>query len=252
MRSVSKSLRVIQVSDCHLAADSATDYRGQSADRNLASLLPALRRRQPDLLLLTGDVSEDGSAASYGRVAAMLGSIGAPVLALPGNHDDNEVMRRYFPLGPWDRPYARSARGWQLILLDSTEAGRVSGVVSAESLSWLRAQLERSQASNVLIALHHQPVPVNGPWIDRYGLENAEDLFGVLDSDPRVRCICWGHVHQDFRTERGETLLLGSPSTVANSLPKSEKFTLDLVGPSYRWLELASDGSVETGCSGVR
>ena len=179
MRSILNTLRVIQVSDCHLPADSGADYRGQSADRNLASLLPALRRQQPDLLLLTGDVSEDGSAASYGRAAAMLDSIGAPVLALPGNHDDKVTMRRFFPLGPWDRPYTRTARGWQLILLDSTEDEKVSGVVSAESLSRLQELLKRSQAPNILVALHHQPVPVNGPWIDRYGLNGRKNLTDV-------------------------------------------------------------------------
>ena len=42
-------------------------------------------------------------------------------------------------------------------------------------------------------------------------------------------------------------LLLGSPSTVANSLPGTEKFALDLAGPACRWLELGLDGSVSTG-----
>jgi hypothetical protein len=34
---------------------------------------------------------------------------------------------------------------------------------------------------------------------------------------------------------------------VANSLPRTERFTLDLDGPSCRWLELSPDGTVETG-----
>jgi hypothetical protein len=42
-------------------------------------------------------------------------------------------------------------------------------------------------------------------------------------------------------------LLLGSPSTVANSLPGKSEFTLDLSGPSCRWLVLATDGTIETG-----
>ena len=74
-------LRIVQVSDCHVPRDPRTAYRGLNADRNLSSLLPAIRRWQPDLLLLTGDVSEDASAAAYGRVAALLSTAGAPVLA---------------------------------------------------------------------------------------------------------------------------------------------------------------------------
>lgn len=239
-------LRIVQVSDCHVPRDPETDYRGQSADRNLASLLPAIRRWQPDWLLLTGDVSEDGSAAAYGRVSAQLSTAGAPVLALPGNHDDPAAMRLYFPLGPWDGPLQRESRGWQLLLLDSTVPGEVSGRFAPQALERLDRCLRRG-AAHVLLALHHQPVPVNAPWIDRYALESAAAFLDVVDRHARVRCITWGHVHQDFESVRNGVLLLGSPSSAVNSLPNVESFTLDLGGPACRWLELGPDGGVATG-----
>ena len=46
---------------------------------------------------------------------------------------------------------------------------------------------------------------------------------------------------------RKGAILLGGPSTVANSLPHHEEFTPDLSGPACRWLELHSDGKLETG-----
>ena len=84
-RSGAKKLKIIQVSDCHVSADPGTDYRGQSADRNLLKLLPAMRAWDPDYVLVTGDVSEDGSAASYARVVVRLGTVGSPLLALPSS-----------------------------------------------------------------------------------------------------------------------------------------------------------------------
>jgi Icc protein len=247
IRSSARPLRIIQVSDCHVARDPRATYRGLSADRNLVSLLPAMRHWQPDLVLLTGDVSEDGSAAAYGRVSAHLSTVGAPVLALPGNHDDPAVMRRYFPRGPWDGPYLEEARNWQLLLLDSTVSGQVSGHLSGETLQRLDGLLARSPKAHALIALHHQPVPMNAEWIDRYALEQPGELLDLLDRHGRVRCLTWGHVHQDFEARRNGALLLGSPSTVANSLPGAETFTLDLAGPACRWLELGLDGEVATG-----
>jgi len=240
-------LRVIQVSDCHLPRDPATPYRGLNADRNLASLLPAIRLWQPDVLLLTGDASEDASAAAYGRVSAQLSTAGSPVLALPGNHDDPATMRRYFPLGPWSGPHVHKGRNWHLVLLDSTGPGRISGDFSATALEQLERTLERGADRHVLLALHHQPVPVGSPWIDRYALEHNDAFWNVVDRFPQVRCISWGHVHQDFNARRGNVLLLGSPSTVANSLPGRATFTPDLGGPACRWLELGSDGAIETG-----
>lgn len=248
MQKFASPLRLLQLSDCHVSADAGADYRGQNADRNLASLLPAIRRWQPDLILLTGDVSEDGSAASYGRVFAKLNSTGAPVLALPGNHDEPGVMCRYFPQGPWNAPLVQEARGWRLVLLNSTVPGRVGGHLSAETLDALDRVLGRQPSRFTLIALHHQPVPVQSTWIDRYPLDNPDDLFRLCDRHPGIRGIAWGHVHQDFHAMRDELHLLGSPSTVANSLPEKETFTLDLGGAACRWLELHADGALETGC----
>lgn len=240
-------LRIIQVSDCHVPQNPATPYRGLSADRNLASLLPAMRHWQPDLILLTGDVSEDGTAAAYGRVSAHLSTVGAPVLALPGNHDDPAVMRRYFPVGPWRGPHTEKARNWQLLLLNSTVPGQVYGELDSGNLERIDRLLRESTATHALVALHHQPVPMNAEWIDRYALQQPAGLLELLDRHPRVRCVTWGHVHQDFEARRGDIFLLGSPSTVANSLPGTEKFALDLTGPACRWLELGLDGTVGTG-----
>lgn len=242
-----KLLRVLQVSDCHVSADAAAHYRGHSADRNLKKLLPVMRAWDPDLVLLTGDVSEDGSAAAYARVAVMLGTIGSPVLALPGNHDDPETMKEHFGQGPWNGPLAVEMGRWLMVLLDSTERNRVSGALSQQALERFDELLRGSTAEFVLVALHHQPVPVDSPWIDRYALENPELFLHFIAREPRVRCVAWGHIHQDFQAELNGTRLLGSPSTVANSLPKTPRFTLDMGGPSCRWLELGADGTVETG-----
>ena len=214
---VSGPLRLVQFSDCHVPSDPAARYRGLDAGGALERLSGAVRSYSPDLVLLTGDVSEDGSPASYGRVSARLNTVGAPVLALPGNHDDPEVMQRFFPVGPWNGPHQQKERNWQLVLLDSTAPGRIDGVLSRQSLQALKTGLQRSQSQHVLVVLHHQPVPIGSPWIDRYALDDPEWLLGLLDRDERVRGVLFGHVHQAIGMERKHALLLGSPSSVAGS-----------------------------------
>lgn len=240
-------LKLVQISDCHVSSDPETAYRGLNAGRSLKSLLPAIRLFQPDLVLLTGDVSEDASPASYRRVAALLGTIGAPVLALPGNHDDPQVMRHHFPEGPWNGPLFRAAKGWQLVLLDSTARNEISGVLSEACLARLESGLSRCVSDHVLLALHHQPLEVGSPWIDKYALREPAPFLQLLDKDDRIRCVAWGHVHQEFCSERGKVKFLGAPSSVANSIPGRERFTLDVGGPACRWLVLDRDGGVGTG-----
>ena len=238
---------MIQVSDCHVSADPDADYRGQSASRNLARLLPAVRARASDLLLLTGDVSEDGSEASYQRVAAALEATGLAVHALPGNHDDPETMRRHFPLGPWTGPHVVDVGRWRIILLDSTRAGDVSGFFSRRELEDFERAARAGQAEHLLVGLHHQPLLSGSPWIDRYALRHRDEFLDRLDAERRLRCVVWGHIHQDFRTRRGGVAMLGAPSSAVNSLPRRERFTTDPRGPACRWLELVPDGEVRKG-----
>jgi len=243
----SATLRIIQLSDCHVSADPDALYRGQSADANFQKVLHLAGQWNPALVLLSGDVSEDGSRESYERISGLLARTGVPVLALPGNHDDAEVMSRYFPLGAWDGPHVMEIENWQLVLLDSTEPGRISGSFSATYLEQIRASLHDNGGRHTLVALHHQPVEVGAPWIDRYMLESQARFFEVIDQSPQVRCIIWGHVHHDFQVQRKGVTLLGAPSTVANSIPGAEHFTLDPAGPACRWLELSARGEVNTG-----
>jgi len=241
------TLRIIQLSDCHVSADPDALYRGQSADANFQKILHLARRWGPALVLLTGDVSEDGSKQSYERISALLAEAGVPVLALPGNHDDIEVMSRYFPLGPWHGPHVTEVENWQLVLLNSSEPGRISGCFSESYLQQIHAILNDNGRGHSLVALHHQPVPVEAHWIDRYMLESPAGFFEVIDQSPRVRCINWGHVHHGFQAQREGVTLLGAPSTVANTLPGVKRFTLDPLGPACRWLELSARGEVNTG-----
>ena len=241
------TLRIIQISDCHVSADPDALYRGQSADANFQNIIHLARRWNPTMVLLTGDVSEDGSQESYARISGLLARTGVPVLALPGNHDDIEVMSRYFRLGPWHGPHVMEVENWRLVLLDSTKPDRISGCFSASYLERINASLHESGKGHTLVALHHQPVPVGAPWIDRYMLESPARFFEVIDQSPKVRCISWGHVHHDFQAQRKGVTLLGAPSTVANSIPGAQRFTLDPAGPACRWLELSARGEVNTG-----
>lgn len=246
-RRSSDSLRLVQLSDCHLPGDPRTGYRGRDADAGLVGLLPTVQRWNPDLLLLTGDLSEDASPAAYARLAAALQPLARPLLALPGNHDEPAALRSRFPRGPWRHPLAVDAGSWRVALLDSTVAGRVEGRLRAADIDWLERWLRENPAAPVLLALHHQPVPVGSPWIDQYMLQEPEALLRLVERQPMVRAVVWGHVHQDFAARCGAAMLLACPSTAVNSLPSVPSFTEDPAGPACRWLELHAGGSVRTG-----
>lgn len=240
-------VRLIQLSDCHLPENPDSTYRSVNADAGLAALVPPVMGWEPDAVLLTGDLSEDASDASYRRIVTLLQPIGRPVLALPGNHDHRETMQRHFPLGPWDGPRVVAAGAWRLVLLDSTVAGRVGGMLADADIRRLQAALRSEPEAPALLALHHQPLNVGSPWIDRYALASPEGLLRLLEANAMIRCVVWGHVHQSFEASCGNARMYACPSTAANSLPRVDSFTPDPAGPAARWLELYPDGTLQTG-----
>ena len=252
MASHTAALRVIQVSDCHLFKTEEGRLLGLNTAFSLEKVLELVRAEQPamDLILATGDLSQDGSAESYRHFHEQIGRFGVPVYWLPGNHDLSDVMRNEKTAGEMS-PCVVDTAGWRLILLDSTIRGKVPGRVSAEELDFLRTALASAGDRHVLVALHHQPVPIGAAWLDEQKVGNADALWEVLDACPTLRAVIWGHVHQDFSTERKGVALMSVPSTCVQFAPNSVDFALDRQNPGYRWLDLHPDGRVETGVSRV-
>ena len=204
---------------------------------------------KPDLLLASGDLSEDGSPASYDALRQLFDPLGIPVLALPGNHDDAALLAERFPGSPVDGVGVSEHGLWQIVRLNSSLPGRPEGHLSEKTLAELEGILENDPQRPRLIALHHQPVMMGGPWIDKYPLTDPEAFLYLVDQCPGVKAVVWGHVHQAFEADRGGIAMLGGPSSAINSLPGAQKFTADPVGPAFRWLELRVDGTVLSGIS---
>lgn len=247
------SLRLVQLTDSHLFAAADGRLLGMNTADSLSRVVERLCAEQPqvDLLLASGDLSQDGSPASYRRFVELTACIDAPARWLPGNHDDAEVMRQLC-LGTERLETVTDMGHWRLIALDSSIPGAVPGQLDDEQLAVLEEALADAGERHVLLSLHHHPLPVGCAWLDPIGLRNADALFSVLDRHANLRCILWGHVHQEIDSLRNGVRLLASPSTCVQFAPGSEEFRVGSEAPGYRWLRLHADGSLDTGVSRVR
>lgn len=241
-------LLVAQITDTHLLAASEGTLLGVPTTESFAAILGRIQSlaRQPDLLLMTGDLSQDETPASYARLAAAVGALGIPTYWLPGNHDRPELMEEILCEPPISTAKVLQVGAWQLILLDSSVPGQVHGCLSERSLQWLDAQLQLHPELPTLVGLHHPPFKIDSAWIDGSRLKNPEDLFAVLDRHEHVRIVVFGHIHQDFARERRGVSYLASPSTCVQFQPQSPRFSLDDLAPGFRLLSLQPDGSFET------
>ncbi len=240
-------LRLVQISDFHIAADPGARYRGQPALANTERLIRALACFQPDVLIATGDLSEDASAASYALIRRVLADVGAAVFCLPGNHDDPQTMRAALGDMAIERLGSHAQRGWHIHMLDSTIPDRPSGGLSADQITALDERISTQAEDHAIVFLHHQPILVGSRWIDRYGLEDGRALRELVTGTDKIKAVGWGHIHHAFRHTDRSGLWLGCPSAAANTLPRRERFTPDSAGPAGRWFRLQENGRVYSG-----
>lgn len=241
------SILIAQITDCHLPADTQQTYRGINPHRNLKTLLKKVKAIQPDLLLATGDLSEDGSRVSYKVLQTLFKPLDIPVLALPGNHDDAGLLAETFPGSPVDTIAVSKHGPWRIIRLNSCLPGKPEGRLSEKLLSELEGFLQRHEKHPLLISLHHQPIVIGSPWIDKYRLMDSDALLQMVDHYPNIKAVTWGHIHQAFETDRNGTAMLGGPSSAINAVNGAQRFTPDTAGPACRWLELKPDETLSSG-----
>jgi Icc protein len=171
----------------------------------------------------------------------------APLRAwLPGNHDNKEAMAAVLTEPDFLAGPVLDWGGWRLVLLDSAFGDRGDGMVDEARLAPLEAVRTGETDRPALAFIHHQPMAVNAPWIDKYGMADSELLWKRL-AGTRVRAVGFGHVHQAFMGEKNGIVCLSAPSTVANSQAEMEVFTPDPTGPKARWYRLHDDGRWQTG-----
>jgi len=249
---VSGDLDVLHLTDVHLRARPQDALYGVNTEVTFrATLARALAdpTRRPDVILATGDLAENPLPAVYARFRAALEPAGVPVICLPGNHDDPVAMRGVLDHGLFSNCPARRLGAWHVIALDSFLPGTPGGALGERGLARVAAELQAAGDAWVLVAVHHQPLPMGSAWLDGFGLRDGAELLELLGRHPRARAVVWGHVHQASDRPwgpQGRLRLLSTPATCAQFMPGTERCVMDTRPPGFRRLRLGADGSIDT------
>lgn len=184
----------------------------------------------PDLLLLTGDLTEHGDAGSYELLAEPFTDSPFPVYPMAGNHDAREELRRAFPDCPQDGEfvhYVIEREGLRVICLDTFEPGRHGGAFCDNRAQWLADQLAAQPDTPTLIFMHHPPVISGIDWMDPSPDEAWIDRFGEsVAGHTQIAAIRCGHLHRPFYTSFRGIPLSVTPSvapTIALDLRPVDK-----------------------------
>jgi 3',5'-cyclic-AMP phosphodiesterase len=208
---------IAQLSDLHLRAD---DEAGERAGRLRAAVARVAELEpRPSAVLLSGDLADEPLPAAYEQAHELLAPLGVPLHAIPGNHDDRELLRaRFGPEEPQPGAHLRFAvrcGALRLVGLDSTVPGREAGALGTEQLEWLERTLAAEPDSPTLLALHHPPLATGLRVMDAIALEAADSdaLEALLERHSQVLAVTCGHAHTAMTSTFAGRSLLVCPST---------------------------------------
>jgi 3',5'-cyclic AMP phosphodiesterase CpdA len=214
-----RALLIAQLTDLHIGF--APDARPE--ELNLTRMKAVLARllhgpNAPDYLVLSGDLTDHGDAASFAQLAEALAECRCPVLPMVGNHDARAPLLAAFPqLAPGEGGFVHyaidAAMGLRIICLDTLEEGRHGGAFCEARARWLAARLAEAPDRPTVIFLHHPPVATGIDWMDPAPDEAwIARLREVLEGQHQVLALHCGHLHRPITTRFAGIPLAVTPS----------------------------------------
>lgn len=239
-------------------------------------------REAPEALILSGDLTFNGEAASHRHLAAALGRIeeaGIPVFVLPGNHDLDNPMAAEFAGEGW-RPvesvtagefaeiyrdfgygealarddaslsYAVELAPHLRLLLVDANAAEAPGAVSAETLAWVERQLQdAAEHSTWVVTVSHQNLLAhNRLFTEGYVMRNAAKLLALYERYPVISNLS-GHIHLQHTAESAGGLKEIVTSSLAVSPHQYGMLRLEGTAADYRTVPVnVADWAREQGC----
>lgn len=197
-------MKIIQITDPHLVAPGQRLVNGLDPGERLSRTLGHLRVAQADadLLVITGDLTDDGDPRAYAMLREMLEGLPMPVRLLMGNHDARAPFRTEFPDQPVDAAgFVQSLldlpeTGDRLLFLDTLSPGEPGGRYCEARMGWLRQTLAAAPERPVTVFLHHPPVDPGMRHLAQICLHDAEPLLAALQAHPAgLRYLVFGHIH---------------------------------------------------------
>jgi 3',5'-cyclic AMP phosphodiesterase CpdA len=249
-------VKLIQLSDLHLVPPGKLTSKVLDTNAILEETINEILRKQDyfgqiEGLLVTGDISDDGSIDSYLSAYEKLIKLNVPILVIPGNHDLRKPMREVFnehvefsinsSQFDWVFKYEETV----IIGLDTLVEGENFGFLEKTSLEFLSNQLSIHNGSDIILLIHHPPINTGIYFMDKIGLKNSSELSECLKATSRpVRILC-GHVHGVYHGLLGIHPVVSAPSVCSAFEFNRKKFApvgFNRGPTGYAYLETSSNG----------
>lgn len=223
-----------QISDSHIGFGKEPYKKTVVATLEEAIARINVLPEKPDFLIHTGDLTHLSTSAEFDAVAQILtGARVGQIFYVPGEHDvigdNSEFLKRFGKGTKGDGWYSFDHRGVHFIgLVNVASAGtdKGLGILGAEQLDWLRADLGGRGASTPIVVFGHVPLwSVYPQW--GWGTEDGLQAMALLKRFGSVTVLN-GHIHQTLQKVEGNVTFHTARST---AFPQPEPGKAPAPGP---------------------
>jgi len=190
---------VLQVSDPHF---------GTERPVAVAALERFCHELRPDLLLVTGDITQRARPAEFARAKAFFDKLGVPArLVIPGNHDIpllDLFARAFKPYGRYARAFGPTLEGeferddLLVVAINTTRRWRhKNGEVSDAQIDRVAERLARAGPRQLRLVAVHQPVGVTKE-IDVKNLLRGHEHAVHRWAEAGADAVLGGHIHLPY------------------------------------------------------
>jgi 3',5'-cyclic AMP phosphodiesterase CpdA len=181
---------LVQVSDVHCGPFFRKDI--------FSKAVKEINAMNPDVVLVTGDLTENGLLSEFEMAASQLKKLKAgKILFVSGNHDYRStgylLFKQFFPFSQ-----ITEINDSVILILSSARPDRDDGEVGHRQNIWLENTLAQYENKTKIVAIHHHVIPVPDTGADQITIVDAGDVLRSLIKSKVALVLC-GHRHRPWK-----------------------------------------------------
>ncbi len=193
---------IAHVSDLHVKS---IYYSDELAD----NLLDYLTEVYPDILVITGDLTDEGYLHEYTEAHRFIRRLKAKnKVVVPGNHDSRNMGYKLFEEFFGTRQPVFEKDWLKIVGADSTEPDIDDGNIGIDAYNMIRREFENFDGIKIF-ALHHHLIPIPGTGRERNIPADSGDVLELL-MELGVHLVLSGHKHVPWIWKINDMLIVNA------------------------------------------
>ena len=218
-------MQIVQISDLHVGS--------QFLPETFDILVDEINELNPDVVVVTGDITNEGLVSEYKRCQKLLGRLNVKkLIPISGNHDYRNtgylLFKKFFPFSTVNELDEDTV----LVTVGTARPDRNEGEVGFRQNLWLEKTMKEYADRIKIVAMHHHLIAIPDTGSDQLTVVDAGDVLRTV-LNAGVDVVLCGHKHRPWAWNFGNL-------TVLNAGTASSERTRGLFANTYNILKITN------------